>query len=173
MATKIITKFAIGTEQGISDLLLLTGAIAREQFAEKVPQLELENYININFNKSALLIETNSMSNQFLIVYADDEPAGYARVTSKGLRPAILDHKTAVQIADFGILTKYDEPSVRQSLFERCLSVSTMQQVVWINEYDTSPNLPFFESYGFSRNTDIKVPKDLPLSTIYLSKEKA
>jgi len=43
----------------------------------------LKNYIAENFSEKNLLVEGNSMSNQWLVVYADDEPAGYARITSK------------------------------------------------------------------------------------------
>lgn len=172
MATKIATKFTIGTEEGINVLFFLTVATAREQFAGKIPAQELEDYISRNFNKDTLMVELNSMSNQYLIVYADEEAAGYAKITSKGLRPEFLDHKTLVRIADFSVLAKYDDPLISKSLFDKCLSISTMQQVIWISEYENNPYLAFFESYGFKRNADIIVPKELSLSPVYLVKEK-
>jgi hypothetical protein len=173
METKIVTKFTIGTEQGINALLFLTAAIAREKFAGKVPDQELEDYINVNFNKDALMIELNSMSNQYLIVYAGDEPAGYARVTSKGVRPELFDNQTLVRIADFGVLAKYNDPLISKSLFEKCLSISTMKQVIWISEFETNPYLDFFETYGFERNIDIIAPQQLSLPPVYLFKKKA
>jgi hypothetical protein len=172
METKIITKFTIGTGQGINELLSLSVAIAREQFAGKIPNEELEDYINKNFNKDVLMIGLNSMSNQYLIVYADDEPAGYARVTSKGARPELFSNKTLIRIADFGVLAKYNNPLVSKSLFEKCLSISTMQQVIWISEYENSPYLIFFESYGFRKNTEISHTHELHLTPVYLVKHK-
>ena len=172
MATNIVTKFTIGTEQGINVLLFLTAAIAREKFAGKIPDQELEDYININFNKDALIIELNSLSNQYLMVYADDEPAGYARVTSKGSRPKLFDNKTLARIADFGVLAKYNDPLICKSLFEKCLSISTMQQVIWISENENNPYLDFFESYGFKRNVDITDTRELSPALVYLVKEK-
>lgn len=173
MTTTITTKFTIGTEQGINALLFLSAALAREQFSGKVPNLELEKYISTNFNKDMLMEELNSMSNQYLIVYADDEPVGYARVTSKGVRPEIFDGKTLARIADYGVLAGYNDPLITQSLFEKCLAISTMQQVIWISEYDTNPYLEFFESYGFKRTVEISVPPGLPLLPVYLFKNKA
>jgi hypothetical protein len=173
MATKIVTKFTIGTEEGINALFFLTAATAREQFAGKIPDQELEDYIDVKFNKDALMVELNSMSNQYLIVYADDEPAGYARVTSKGERPHFFDNKTLVRIADFGVLAKYNDPLISKSLFEKCLSISTMQQVIWMSEHENNPYLDFFESYGFKRNVDITAPQELTLQPVYLVKEKA
>jgi hypothetical protein len=172
MATKIVTKFTIGTEEGINALLFVTAATAREKFAGKIPDQELEDYINVKFNKDALMIELNSMSNQYLIVYADDEPAGYARVTSKGERPHLFDSKTLTRIADFGVLAKYNDPLISKSLFEKCLSISTMQQVIWMSEYENNPYLDFFESYGFKRNVDITAPQELSLTPVYIVKEK-
>ena len=173
MATKIETKFTIGTEMGINALLFLTAAIAREKFEGKVPDQELEEFIKINYNKAALMVELNSMSNQYLIVYADDQPAGYARVTSKGARPELFDHKTLARIADFGVLAKYDDPLISKSLFEKCLAISTMQQAIWISEFENNPYLGLFESYGFKRHDDINAPQELSLSPVYLVKEKA
>ncbi|MDP9079596.1 MAG: N-acetyltransferase [Bacteroidota bacterium] len=172
MATNIVTKFTIGTEQGVDTLLFLTSAIAREKFSGRIPDQKLDDYINKNFNHETLTIELNSMSNQYLVVYADDEPAGYARVTSKGWRPELFEGKTLARIADFGVLAKHDDPLVRKSLFEKCLSISTMQQVIWISEYENNPYLNFFESYGFKRNVDISAQQELPLSPVYLVKEK-
>ena len=173
MATKIITKFTVGTEQGIDVLLFLTAAIAREKFTGKIPDRELEDYINLNFNEDALRAELNSMSNQYLVVYADDEPAGYARVTSKGERPELFDGKTLIRIADFGVLAKYNDTEINKSLFEKCLSISAMQQVIWISEFENNPYMGFFESYGFKRNADIKARQELSLPPVYLVREKA
>ncbi|HEX8020628.1 N-acetyltransferase [Mucilaginibacter sp.] len=173
MATKIVTKFIIGNEQGINDLLVITTAIAGERFKGKVPDQELENYIDANFSKDALMVELNSMSNQYLMVYADDEPAGYVRVTTKGTRPEFFAKKTLARIADFGVLARYSDPLINKSLFEKSLSVSTMQQVVWISEFEGSPYLDLFESYGFKRNTDISVPQALSIQPVYFVKEKA
>ncbi len=173
MATKIITKFTVGTEQGINVLLYLTAAIAREKFTGKVPDRELEDYINVNFNEDALITELNSMSNQYLVVYAEDDPAGYARVTTKGVRPELFGGKTLIRIADFGVLSKYNDSLINKSLFEKCLSITTMQQVIWISEYENNPYLEFFETYGFKRNGDIITPQELTLTPVYLIKERA
>jgi hypothetical protein len=172
MATEIITKFTIGNQQGIDTLFFITRTTAREKFAGKITDQELEDYIDANFNKEVLMIELNSMSNQYLIVYVNNEPAGYAKVTSKGTRPAFFTGKTLARIADFSVLENHSDPLIRKSLFEKCLSISTMQQAIWISEYENNPYLDFFESYGFKRSNDINAPQELPLLPVYLVKEK-
>lgn len=173
MAAKIITKFIIGNEQGINDLLNIATAIAIERFKGKVPDPEFESYVNANFNKEALMIELNSMSNQYLMVYADDEPAGYVKVTSKGTRPELFAKKTLARIADFGVLTKYTDHLIGTTLFEKSLSISNTRQVIWISEFENSPYLDLFESYGFKKNVEISIPQELSIPPVYLVKEKA
>lgn len=172
MATKIVTKFTIGTDDGINALLFLASATAREKYEGKVPEPELGEYISEKFNKEILMMELNSLSNQYLVVYADDEPAGYARVTSKGTRPDYFGGKTLIKIADFGVLAKYDDPQIIKSLFEKCISITNMQQVVWISEWENSPYINFFESYGFKKNTEITAAQQLSLPAVYMVKEK-
>jgi len=172
MATKIITKFTIGTEEGINNLFLISREIAKERFIGKISDQELETYVNINFNKDTLMAELNSMSNQYLIVYADDEAAGYAKVSSKGIRPSIFNGKTLARVSDFGVLAKYEDPLIRKSLFEKCLSISTMQQVIWISAFEDSTDVDLFESYGFKKEINITLPQELSLSPAYFVKEK-
>lgn len=172
MGNTIETKFAIGTEQGIKTILDIGAATAREKYAGKVPADQLETFIKDNFNRTVLNVEMNTMSNQFLVVYADGQPAGYARITSKGPRPEIFDKKSILRIADFDVLKKFSDTAIKKSLFEKCLSVCRMQQIIWIAEYDGNPDLTFFESYGFKRNTTITGSYELGLTPVYLVKEK-
>jgi hypothetical protein len=47
-----------------------------------------------------------------------------------------------------------------------------MPQIVWISEYQDNPYLSLFESYGFKLNVEISIPNELPLTPVYLVKEK-
>jgi len=172
MVNTIVTKFAIGTEQGINTLLFIGAATAREKCKGKVPEDKLEEYIERHFNSDVLRVELNSMSNQYVIVYCDGEPAGYARITSKGKRPEIFEGKTVARIADFFVLDRFANLEVKKSLFEKCLSLCSMQQIIWISEYRGHPDLHFFASYGFSKNAEIAGPQELGLAPVYLVKDK-
>lgn len=168
---KIETKFVIGNQQGIDTLAFVTAATARQKFTGRISDQELDEYISKSFNRDVLMAELNSLSNQYLIVYLEGQPAGYAKVTSKGVRPQIFDGKTLARIADFNVLHEYNDDAVIKSLFEKCLSLTARQQVVWINEYEFDPFLSFFESYGFKRRNDIKVSKELAFASVNLVKE--
>lgn len=172
MAHAIISKFMIGTDEGLNTVRSISAAIAREKYSGKVPEDQLTAYIEHNFNDDVLHVEMNSMSNQYLVVYADGEPAGYARITSKGKRPEIFGKKTVMRIADFGILNKFDDVQIKKSLFEKCLAVCKMQQIVWMSEYTEDADVVFFESYGFKKSTDINDQHEFDLKPIYLIYDK-
>lgn len=171
MDTNIITKFTIATEQAINALLFLTKTIAAEKFSTILQQQKLEHYIDSNFSESALIVEVNSMSNQWLVVYANDTPVGFARITSKGERPGVLALKRAIRIADFGILKAYANPAIIQSLFNKCWSVCKSYEAAWVNEYLESPFIGLFESEGFAKQDGVLELDELPLQSVYLIKQ--
>src|SRR5690606_816436 len=98
---QIMTKFTVGTEEGITALLMLTRQLAHEKFSSLLKKNAVDKYIDEHFNEKTLINELNSLSNQWLVVYVDDNPAGFARVTSKGKKPDILTGRRAIRIADF------------------------------------------------------------------------
>ncbi|MBN9381033.1 MAG: N-acetyltransferase [Chitinophagaceae bacterium] len=162
----IITKFTVATEQGIDALLMLTKELTLEKFSSLLEQKVIDNYIAESFNEHALFVEINSMSNQWLVVYVDGNPAGYARITSKGKKPQVLDRKRAIRIADFGVLKKYSEPAIRDSLFAKCFSVCKSYEGAWINEYVGNPLIEFFECKGFVRQQEDYRFDELPLVSV-------
>lgn len=172
MTTKITTKFTVGTDENIDTLMVLTKTIATEKFSKLLEGSVLENYIAENFNKDTLITEVNTMSNQWLIVYADDEPVGYARITSKGNRHEMLNRKRSIRIADFGILENFSDPDIIIPLFQKCLSVCKSYERVWINEYLENPFIDFFESEGFVRQSELHHLDELPLPSIYLIRKE-
>ncbi|RFM35886.1 N-acetyltransferase [Chitinophaga silvisoli] len=163
---KINTKFTLGSQQGRDILSHLTRELAIEKFSSLVDEQILTDYIHKHFNKATLIAETNDMSNQWLVVYVDDTPAGYACITSKGERPALLAGKRAMCIADFGVLHKYATPAVIDSLFEKCLSVCQGVDGIWITEYAQNPLILYFESKGFTLTKTGFQATELPLKYV-------
>lgn len=164
----ITTKFALGTDA----LLLLTAKLAKEKYTALLEPEILAVYIAAHFNQQALITEINNMSNQWLVVYVDDDPAGYARITTKGQQPPALAGKRVARIADFGILQAYPAPAIREALFEKCLSVCRSAAGIWINEYAGDPLIGYFESKGFSRQQGMFQVDELPLTAVCLVKEQ-
>jgi len=165
----IITKFTVATEQGIEALLTLTKTLAVQKFAQLLKPVELERYIIENFNAQTLVSEINSMSNQWLVVYVDDQPIGYARITSKGKKPIAVEGKRAIRVADFGICQHQAQQQIMTSLIDKCLTVCSTYEAIWINEPVGSSFTGLFEQKGFIRQPEMSRFDELPLeSAIYL-----
>ncbi|CAL1517179.1 N-acetyltransferase [Chitinophaga sp. MM2321] len=168
MDRKIITKFTVVTEQGIEDLSYLTKTLALEKFTGILPENIIASYIADNFSKERLINDVNSFSNQWLIVYIDEEAAGYARITSQGKRPDVLAGKRAIRMADFGILKKHSATAGTQSLFEKCLVAGKAYDAIWLNEYSGHPFLAFFEEQGFNIQDQVAESDGLPVPSVYM-----
>jgi hypothetical protein len=162
----IITKFTVATEQGIEALSMLTKTLALEKFASLVEPAELDHYIDDNFNSKTLVNEINSMSNQWLVVYANDRPMGYARITSKGQKPDSLEGKRAIRIADFGVCQHAAQEQMETSLMNKCLAVCNTYDVIWINEPLKSSLIGLFEQNGFVKQPGISRFDGLTLESV-------
>ncbi|WP_118976617.1 N-acetyltransferase [Taibaiella koreensis] len=162
----IITKFTVATEQGVETLLKLTQALATEKFSSLIDRHTLDRYIVDHYNEKALIGALNNRSNQWLVVYVDSVPAGYACITTRGQKPEALAHRRAIRIADFGILKQYPDPAVGFVLLEKCLAVCKSGQdiAVWINEYIEYPLAGLFEAKGFIRQPGTYRLDELPLA---------
>jgi len=164
----IVTKFALATDASTDVLLELIIKLITEKFVDILDPGRLQEYIDTYYNRKYFVSEMNSMSNQWLVVYADDVAVGYAKVTSRGKVPAVLGQKRAVRIADFSVLSECTQSEIRESLFEKCLSVCRHVDGIWINEYIEYPFIDFFESKGFVRQREISEFDEISLPSCCL-----
>lgn len=165
---EIITKFTIATDEGTAMLLELTRELANEKFSSLINHNALNEYIDSNFNRKKLIAEMNAIGNQWLTVYADNNPAGYAKITSCGKRPQPLENKRAVQISDFAILSKYSEEVIINSLIDKCITVNKNLEGIWVNAYLENPYISFFENSGFEKQPETGQHEELALPSVYL-----
>jgi hypothetical protein len=173
METNIVTKFAIASEEGLETIKNLTRTIAREKFTHLLTAADLEHFIAQAFSDKKLIDDLNEMlTTQWLVVYKDDTPAGYARITSKGAYP-LSEQKNYIRMADFGILATYNEPLVLQSLFDKCYNLCKSYQAIWLHEYKDNPLLPFFAQNGFTPVHAEPACYDLlPIPSVFMIREK-
>jgi hypothetical protein len=172
MNKKIHTKFAVASEGMIRDLTSLIQTITHEKFGHLLPKDQLDNYIAHHLTAKKLIADLNSLSNQWLITYIDDHPAGYACLTTKGQRPPALTDKKAMRIAGFGLDRDHTTPESLQALMGKCLAALQSSEIIWINLEAGSPLLPFFEQNGFVRQSTEAQLDELPIPSVYLIRER-
>lgn len=106
------------------------------------------------YTKKILVDSMNNFSSQWLIVYAGDEPAGFALLTDGGRRPASLENKKVVQLAAFAVLKAYEDSAANKSLLEKCLSVYKGREAIWAEPEAVREQRSFLEAGGFVKAGD-------------------
>lgn len=144
----IISKFTVGSENGVDLFLALKEKYIKELFDGSVDPVKYNAYLEKELDRRTAINDLNNLSTQLIIVFDDDQSLGYAVMKSTFNQPSVLEGKRAVCLSFF-ILSKYDIPEVRQSLWQKCLSV-TKNHAHWIELFPGSPLVPFFEDIGFT-----------------------
>jgi len=146
---EIFSKFAVGSDKGVDDLFDVKKAFIRDTYKEIVSSEAIENYIKEHLDHRKMINILNDLSNQLIMVFVDEQPAGYCLFKSgSGYSDASVDKKMT-EIIDFGILSEYNSSEVRISLWNKVKSAIKFTDSIWININQNHPQLEFFKDNGF------------------------
>lgn len=160
---EIIAKFTVASEQGIETLFHFKVAKFDEMYKSLVDAGQLEAFIKEQLNYRAAIDELNAFANQLIILYVDNEPAGFAIVNQTAFYPEALKGKRSLQYSYFYLLPQFDLPEAKAALWQKCLSVSKMQDAVWIELLRDDRLVPFFQDCGFVIHAEsVMAPFDQP-----------
>lgn len=150
MENKIITKFTIASEEGIALLQTLGEKRGQEKYTGLLDTAQLEHYLFEKFNTPTIINNLNTFSNQLIVVYVGDQPAGYAYLSGNGNAPEAFKDKRLLYLEDFEILDAYKESAAGKILMEKCLNVSKSYEALKTTENTNAPEMiSFYEEYGF------------------------
>ncbi|UWX61521.1 hypothetical protein N0B40_04390 [Chryseobacterium oranimense] len=144
----IISKFTVGSEEGISDLITIIDSSVYTLHKERVSEENIKKYIANEIDPRKMINDLNDLSNQLIITYADEKPAGYSILKSGSAHPALPEGKKATEIS-FVILSEFDSPEIRESLWKKCRSAASFTDIIWLNMMVHDPLLEFFKESGF------------------------
>jgi len=147
----ITTKFAIATEQGLDTLTQLARMVDAETYTTQFTSSELDAYLSKKYHRNNLIANLNSLSNQYIIIYKEDTPVGYACISSAGTKPVNIKNEKAIKIVDLGILNLYKEEDIENILLEKCLSLSKIYSYIWIEVPVESKLIYLLKSNNFEQ----------------------
>nr|WP_315033136.1 hypothetical protein [uncultured Chryseobacterium sp.] len=157
----IISKFTVGSEEGISDLITIIDSSVDALHKEFVAEEDLKKYKN-EIDPRKMINDLNDLSNQLIMTYADQKPIGYSIIKSGSTYPGMPEGKRATEIS-FVILPEFDSQEARESLWKKCRSAVSFTDIIWINILAHDPLLNFLKESGFSPEADFKAgPFRLP-----------
>ncbi|MDR3023011.1 hypothetical protein [Chryseobacterium sp.] len=169
----IISKFTVGSEEGISDLIAIIDSSIYALHKEFIAEDEIKKYIRNEIDPRKMINDLNDLSNQLIMTYADQKPVGYSIIKSGSLHPGIPEGKRATEIS-FVILSEFDLPETRQSLWKKCRSAVSFTDIVWINMLDHDPLSEFLKESGFVPSVSSKAgPFLLPSHILELEINKS
>ncbi|MEF9477954.1 hypothetical protein OWR28_09800 [Chryseobacterium sp. 1B4] len=144
----IISKFTVGSEEGISDLITIIDSSVYTLYKDFVSEEQIKKYIHNDIDPRKMINDLNNLSNQLIMIYADQKPIGYSIIKGGSLHPGIPEGKRATEIS-FVILSEFDTPETRQSLWKKCRSAVNFTDIIWINMLDHDPLTQFLKESGF------------------------
>ncbi len=144
---EIISKFTVGSEEGISDLIAIIDSSVYTLHKDFISEEDIQKYSN-QIDPRKMINDLNDLSNQLIMTYADQRPVGYSIIKSGSLYPGIAEGKRATEIS-FAIISEFNTPEIRQSLWKKCRSAVSFTDVIWINILAHDPLLEFLKESGF------------------------
>ncbi|MCT2564069.1 hypothetical protein [Chryseobacterium herbae] len=145
----IISKFTVGSEEGISDLITIIDSSVYALHKGLIPEEDIKKYIKTDIDPRKMINDLNDLSNQLIITYADDKPVGYSIIRSGLSHPALPEDKKATEMS-FVILLEFDSPEIRESLWKKSRSAASFTDMIWMNMMTNDPLLPFLKESGFA-----------------------
>ncbi|WP_347220073.1 hypothetical protein [Chryseobacterium sp.] len=158
---EIISKFTIGSDEGVNDLFTVVKSYVSTTYKELISEEEIKHYIE-NWDPRKMINELNNLSNQLIISYADHKPAGYGILKSGSEYPGSPEGKRFTEL-NFVILPEYNTPETRESLWKKCRTAASFTDIIWTNILTQDPLLEFLKDSGFTIKENAKTePFQLP-----------
>lgn len=144
----IVSKFTIATEEGLGHLFSLRKAQFNQWYNHTVDVESLNQYISTQLNQREATLELNNLSTQMLSVFVKEEPVGYV-IIQQVPSPDSLKELKVINYSPFFILLSHNTTEVRESLWNKCLSLTRNYDAIWIEVLQDDVQIPFLEQCGF------------------------
>lgn len=143
-------------EAGVNSAEVIS-TLAKETFFEtyswdNTPE-NMRDYTQTHFNLKQTQKELAEANNWFFLAYADNEPAGYAKLRIYEM-PHELEGKKHIEIERIYVLQKCQKKKIGVQLMKRCIDFSKERnfEVIWLGVWEQNPKaINFYESVGFTK----------------------
>lgn len=138
------------------DITLLS-EMGRETFAEafakdNTPE-NMNAYLEKNFAKTKIIEEIKDDKSQFFLAFADDQPAGYAKVRLNEEVKKILKEK-AIELERIYVSSSFQGKKIGAFLLQTCLSYAQEEgfQWIWLGVWEKNHKAQnFYAKWGFEK----------------------
>lgn len=166
----IISKFTVGSEEGISDLITIIDSSVYAMYKVLVPEEDIKGYISNDIDPRKMINDLNDLSTQLIITYLDGKPVGYSILKSGTAHSSVPEGKRATEM-NFVILPEFDSSEIRDSLWKKSKAATSFTDIIWINMMSHDPLTDYLKESGFTVGTDaVAGPFKLPSQILQFNK---
>lgn len=161
----IVSKFVIGSDQGVSDFLNLKKLSFINLHEKLMNENEINKYFEEHFEERKIITELNDLSNQLIITYKEDLPVAYCFIKSGSRHSALPEEKRTTEI-DFAIVPEHHSEEIRTSLYNKFISATKFTDIIWINILKNNILNEFLKNKGFmfienSSDNELNLPMNI------------
>lgn len=123
-----------------------------ETFAADNSKEDMNKFMTEQFTREALIEEVGSPGNIFLLAYADDEPAGYARLREKSDK--LFNYRPTLEVARIYAATKLIGKGIGRQLMEASIAYAKRlkKEIIWLGVWEKNIRaIAFYEKFGFEK----------------------
>lgn len=173
MENRIKTKFTVASEEGIAVLQYLGETRGYEKYGTILNEEQLADYLFDHYNRDTIISNLNTFSNQLIVVYKEEKPAGFAYLTGKGAVSEPFSARRVFHIGAFEILNAFRESEVMEALMEKCMVICKSYDAIQLIEQEAETEMiAFYEKHGFhQRTSQLSVVAGVSVPSLILIRE--
>ena len=147
---KLTIKYA--TEDDAALIADISRQTFYETFSPLNSKVDMDIFMNVQFTKGRLMLEVGRMENIFLLAYAGEKIAGYAKLRDTR-HPKKLGSENALEIARLYAMPDMIGKGVGKLLMEKCLEIAVEKKkdTVWLGVWkENIKAIDFYHNWGFT-----------------------
>jgi diamine N-acetyltransferase len=124
-----------------------------DTFAADNTEANMAKFLNEQFTKGKLMLEVGAPGNIFLLAYAEDCVAGYAKLR-EGKKLTALNSAASMEIARLYVVKEYIGKGVGKLLMQASLDLAKERnkEVVWLGVWERNDRaIRFYSAFGFQK----------------------
>ena len=124
-----------------------------ETFAADNTKEDMDKFLREQFTRGKLMLEVGNPENIFLLVYNDDEVAGYVKLR-ESKAPASLGNNNAMEIARIYSMRNMIGKGVGKILMQACIDIAIekRKETLWLGVWEKNQRaIDFYGKWGFEK----------------------
>ena len=123
-----------------------------DTFAPDNTKEDMDKFLSEQFTRGALMMEVGLREHTFLLAYADEEPAGYAKLRDGKKSTDIKG--SAIEIARIYAVEKFIGKGIGKLLMQACIdeAIKKEKQTIWLCVWEKNKRaIDFYTAWGFQK----------------------